>query len=76
MRALIAEARKAELDPEARPWLVVKVVRAKEPRQRIRILPGVMGEVLSTERQQDRLLVAARVFCDDLERYLNRTGGT
>lgn len=86
MRAAIAEAKARPIDPEARHHLVMWVVRAREPRQRIRILPGVMAEVIGTEPAPFRATLAGdgfdvrpggvrvfcRVFVDDLERYLDR----
>jgi hypothetical protein len=86
MRAAIADARAQEMDPEARPWLVCKIVRDREPKgRRVRVLPGVTGEVLSAEptpfvasidgdgfNVRPGVRIAVRVFCDDLERWLDR----
>ena len=74
LRAAIAEVRARDMDEEARPCLALTVYRRREPiRRTVRVLPGVMGELLSTAPGVvGGVRVVARVFCDDLERYLER----
>lgn len=73
LRAAIADARTVDLDPEARPYVILSAFRTRIPGMRCRVLPGVTGEVVGETRVLGGYRIACRVFCDDLERYLGRT---
>lgn len=72
LRKAIAEARAMPLDGEARPHVVIKVWRAREPMGHATKVLGAPGEVLATERAASGFVCAVRVFCDDLEQALDR----
>lgn len=74
LRQAIAEARAQPLDEEARPNVIVKLWRAREPQGRTCKVLGAPGEILTTERVGGGFLCGVRVFCDDLERALDRLG--
>ncbi len=74
LRAACVESRTRYLDPLARPHIVLVVQRKTEPKgRRVRVWPGVLGELLSWEPGPGAVV---RVWTDDVERYLARMGAT
>lgn len=78
LRAEIARAREMSIafdrEPAARPYIVLVVTRRCAPTGRVRVLPGVLGELLNAIPERDGWRVVVRVSCDDVDRYLDRCG--